>query len=201
MSQFLPEGFGQTSPSGVADITPPDPETTSADIALMQRVLSAASRNPNLIPADFMSYLLDWIQTQRLQIPIGQVFGFTQFVPSVATVTTFETTASTSYADLATVGPTLNGLSDGQYVVMVLAAANGSAAGVDAWMSYSANGDSAVDSRGSRAATASISGLAMLSKVSLKNGNANTLQAKYRCSSGTGGFTNRCLFALKFANL
>ena len=82
MSQFLPDGFGQTPPSGVADITPPDPETTSADIALMQRVLSAASRNPNLIPEDFMSYVLDWIQTQpdldasRVMVTGGSYGGF-----------------------------------------------------------------------------------------------------------------------------
>lgn len=82
---FLPEGPNQTAPpSGVADITPADPETTQADIALMQRVLSAASRNPNLIPADFMSYIVDFIQISRLQIPIGQVPGYSRQVASSA---------------------------------------------------------------------------------------------------------------------
>lgn len=90
MSMFLPDGpsQGQAQP-GVASITPASPETTSADIALMQRVLSAASRNPNLIPADFMAYVLDWIQTQRLQIPLGQVPGYSQFVNNAIANATF----------------------------------------------------------------------------------------------------------------
>lgn len=83
MSMFLPEGPYQTQPpSGVADITPAEPETTSGDIALMQRVLAAASRNVNLIPSDFMAYIVDFIQTSRLQIPIGQVPGYSQAIPS-----------------------------------------------------------------------------------------------------------------------
>lgn len=83
MSMFLPDGPYQTQPpSGVADITPANPETTTADIALMQRVLSAASRNVNLIPSDFMAYIVDFIQTSRLQIPIGQVPGYTTAIPS-----------------------------------------------------------------------------------------------------------------------
>jgi hypothetical protein len=77
---FMPDGANQSeAPSGVADITPAEPETTSADIALMQRVLAAASRNVNLIPSDFMAYIVDFIQTSRLQIPIGQVPGFKVF--------------------------------------------------------------------------------------------------------------------------
>lgn len=73
---FLPEGTQAQPADGVASITPANPETTSADIALMQRVLSAASRNPNLIPSDFMAYLIDFIQVSNLVIPIGQIFGF-----------------------------------------------------------------------------------------------------------------------------
>lgn len=93
---FLPDGPNQAQPpSGVADITPAEPETTSADIALMQRVLSAASRNPNLIPADFMSYVLDWIQTQRLQIPVGQVFGYPKATRTVAGTVAADGTIST----------------------------------------------------------------------------------------------------------
>jgi microcystin-dependent protein len=83
MSIFLPDGPNQSdAPSGVADITPAEPETTSADIALMQRVLAAASRNVNLIPSDFMAYIVDFIQTSRLQIPIGQVPGYSQSIPT-----------------------------------------------------------------------------------------------------------------------
>lgn len=77
MSMFLPEQAGPGQPQdGVSSFTPGSSETTAADIALMQRVLSAASRNPNLIPADFMAYLFDFMQTQRLQVPIGQISGY-----------------------------------------------------------------------------------------------------------------------------
>jgi len=83
MSQFMPEGNENAPQPGVSTITPSNPETTSEDIALMQRVLAAASRNPNLIPADFMAYVIDYVQTQNLMIPIGQVFGYQRIAPQV----------------------------------------------------------------------------------------------------------------------
>jgi hypothetical protein len=86
MGIFLPEGTGQGQvQSGVSEITPANPETTTEDIALMQRVLSAASRNPNLIPTDFMAYLIDYVQTSRLSIPIGQVFGWQRVSTQIIT--------------------------------------------------------------------------------------------------------------------
>lgn len=77
MSMFLPEQ-GQATPTGVTEFTPSSPQTTQEDVALMQRVLQAAAANPLMIPPDLMAYILDYIQTSRLIIPIGQVFGFTQ---------------------------------------------------------------------------------------------------------------------------
>lgn len=78
MSMFLPESSNLSGPAqpGATQITPTNPETTSEDVKLMQRVFTAAMQNPNLIPDQFMAYVLDWIQTQRLIIPIGQVFGY-----------------------------------------------------------------------------------------------------------------------------
>lgn len=77
MSQFLPE-----TPQSAVQQTDFKPivETPSldGDIALMQRIFSAAVTNPSQIPSDFMAYLVDFIQTQRLTIPIGQVVGFRQ---------------------------------------------------------------------------------------------------------------------------
>jgi hypothetical protein len=52
-------------------------DVTQEDIALMQRVLlRRRSQNPNLIPDQFMAYLLDYVQTSNLIDPIGQVFGY-----------------------------------------------------------------------------------------------------------------------------
>jgi hypothetical protein len=201
MSMFLPDESGQPQ-DGVSSITPPSAETTLEDIALMQRVLGAAAHTPNAIPDELMSYIVDYIQASNLNISIGRVFGFSGFTANVATVATLEGTPSTSYTDLATVGPTIDGLANGRYVVVVAAAAVASAAGVDCWMSYSANGDTATDARGSRSSTApSISGLVMFSTVVLNAGGGNSLQSKYKTSGGTSSFTNRCLFALKYGNL
>jgi hypothetical protein len=88
---FLPDGVAQAQSSFSASDAnaPSSPQASQADIALMQRVLAAASQNPNLIPADFMSYVLDWIQTQRLEIPIGQVPGYSQFVNNAIANATF----------------------------------------------------------------------------------------------------------------
>lgn len=73
---FLPEA--QQTPSGVTEFTPSSPATTQEDVALMQRVFQAAAANPLMVPPDLMAYILDYIQTSRIIIPIGQVFGFSQ---------------------------------------------------------------------------------------------------------------------------
>ena len=120
MSQFLPDGPYQTQPpSGVAEIAPPDPETTSTDIALMQRVFSAAVRNVNLIPSDFIAYIIDVIQTSRLQIPIGQVFGFEQFEVQTSSGTSSFSGVLAPGASASGSGPALTGLPPGKYMVAV----------------------------------------------------------------------------------
>lgn len=211
MSMFLPEGPNQTSPpSGVAAITPADPETTQADIALMQRVLSAASRNPNLIPADFMSYMLDWIQTQRLQIPIGQVFGFQQFTANFATISGYGTTTSVTYGDLdgsvggasPIPGPVLSGLADGKYVVLIGCAAYNSVNNGATLMSLQVNSTAALDTNSAECYANVPISIARAFTLSLSNGGSNTLTAKYKVSAGTTGTFSTCwMVALRYANL
>jgi PAB1-binding protein PBP1 len=74
-----------------------------------------------MIPADFLAYVVDYIQTQRLQIPIGQVVGFQNFVSTQASVYqnsgqslsgTFANGASASGA-----GPSVS-VPSGKYVVL-----------------------------------------------------------------------------------
>lgn len=133
---FMPEGGTQVEP-GVTAATPASPETTSEDIALMQRVFAAAIRNPNLIPSDFMSYLVDFIQTQRLDVPIGQVFGYQQqtdasitaavkniFTAHIAHAEAQVDITSNSYATFSG-APSISGLDNGSYVVWWGASANG----------------------------------------------------------------------------
>jgi hypothetical protein len=115
MSMFLPESTGQQPVQGVASITPANPETTQEDIALMQRVLAAASRNPNLIPTDFMAYVMDFIQTQRLSIPIGEVFGFKQFVSTQVSIFHDQGQSLSGTGNTTTPGPSV-ALPAGKYV-------------------------------------------------------------------------------------
>lgn len=207
MSMFLPEGFGQQAQpqDGVAAITPSSPETTSEDIALMQRVLSAAARNPNLIPSDFMSYIVDYIQTSRLSIPIGQVFGFTKFAPNLPIIATGDATGSTTYTDLADVGPELTTLGNGGYILLygcLIVAATGTPG--KAYMSPSINGVSPSDVD---AATLTNNGLtpgqtvfATIKTLNDPSG-LNSVVMKYKITGAASSstFSNRWLLAMKYA--
>lgn len=84
MSTFEPEGAPAAPSLGGSVQTQSSPE----DIALMQRVLTAASRNPNLIPTDFMAYVFDYIQTSPLEVPMTQIFGFQKYLDSQVSIQT-----------------------------------------------------------------------------------------------------------------
>jgi hypothetical protein len=103
----------------------------------MQRVFNAAAENPLMIPTDLMSYVVDYVQTSRLSIPIGQVFGFTPYKNQIAdniTTTASAASAAASAAALVVVslatsaglsgssasssGPSVTGLGAGSYVVL-----------------------------------------------------------------------------------
>ena len=117
MSQFLPEST-PTQPQSSATFSP-TPQVNPDDVALMQRVFNAAAQNPQMIPDALLSYVLDWLQVNNLQIPIGQVFGFQRFV----------STQVSAYADggqsvgmaantfASAAGPSLN-LPAGKYIVI-----------------------------------------------------------------------------------
>lgn len=117
MSMFLVEQKGQPQ-DGVSSITPSNPETTQEDVALMQRVLSAASRNPNLIPSDFMAYVADFMQTSRLEIPIGQVFGFQKFVSTQVSIFTDSGQSLSGTGTSTTPGPSVS-VPEGKYIVIM----------------------------------------------------------------------------------
>ena len=69
-------------------------EPTERDIEDMQRVLVAVAKRPTLVPEGFWAQLIDQIQVSNLQIPIGQVFGFTGFVNKLVDVDVLMTAAS-----------------------------------------------------------------------------------------------------------
>lgn len=167
----------------------------------MQRVFNAAAANPLMIPPDLMSYILDYIQTSRLQIPIGQVPGFVQFTAQVASpIATNESTASTSYTDLATVGPSLEGLPDGSYLVLFGAYGRVSAATGGTRMSIDVNGAGATDSDAVAWNITDAVSTSSFFTTRIMDG-SNSMIAKYRADSPlTGTFADRRLLALRFAN-
>jgi len=119
-------------------------------------------------------------------------------IPTAATVSTSQTTASTSYANLSTSGPTVTVTTGAQAIVMWSAFTQNSTSGASNAIAFEISGAtthsaSDVDATRFQAASNSdferSSGLAF---VSLTPG-SNTFQMKYRVSGGTGTFANRHL--------
>lgn len=199
---FLPEG-GSKQQSGVSQITPANPQVTDEDIALMERVFSAAAARPNAVPETFMAYVLDFIQTNNLILPIGQIFGFSQFTAQASTsITVSETSSATAYGNLSTDGPTLSSLPDGQYVVFVTAWAASSNATYAAYTSVSVNGAAPSDNDAAISDTQTFQSVQGVSLQTLSNLGDNSLKMQYKVANGaaTGSWSNRRILALKFSN-
>lgn len=171
--------------------------------------VKAAPANSTALPVinsifDFseeaLGQLKTWIEQAGLAIPITQIIGFSQFTANYASISTQDTTSSTSYTDLSsTTGPTLTGLSNGTYLVLVTAVAK-DATGSGAFMSVSPNGGTAQDIDGGETQTTVFTSIIGISKQTLSAGN-NTLTAKYKSNGGgVCTFLNRQLFALKISN-
>lgn len=132
-------------------------------------------------------------------------FGGVEITPADP-VATQESTTSTSYTDLTTVGPSLTNLADGQYIVAFGAAAGNDTAGSGARMSVSVNGAAASDTNSmivSGAASANIPGLYVF-KVTLSaaaGGGTNSLAVKYRAGANTAIFQQRWLIVFRIANV
>lgn len=205
MSEFLPDDGTPSQQTGVTEFSPSSPATTQEDVALMQRVFQAAAANPLMIPSDLMAYIFDYIQTGRLQVPIGQVFGFQKFLSTqVATYPSdflggSESTTSTAYTDLATVGPTLTGLPAGKYVVFIRGVGDVDAAGHAGYMSISVNGSSPSDDDAIWVQTANFVTGTSFSLQTLSQA-SNQIVAKYRAASGTVFFQDRFMVALRYDN-
>lgn len=202
MSMFLPESGAKTlEQPGVAQ--PTNPDVTDDDLKLMQRVLSAASRYPNMIPDQFMAYLMDYVQTSGLVIPIGQVFGFAGFTAQQANSSSVDAAVSaTVYANFTADGPELSGLSAGRYLIVVSCDIQ-AVAGAFPRMGYSVNG-AAPDDTASCACQVS-GGYISVSKPSLVTltADANTLtsQRKIDAAVGSANFGFRSITALRYDNL
>ena len=156
------------------------------------------------VSSDFLGELKTWLEQNPPAIPITSVLGFNQFLASGATrINTSQTRTSATYGDLATVGPTITGLSDGKYVVLYGAALSMNAGG-PAFMGLAVNGTNPSDDNEALQGAATNFGVSAMTAVlkTLNNGGNNTLKAVYRSDGvNTATFNRRWLIALRYSNI
>jgi hypothetical protein len=118
----------------------------------------------------------------------------------IASVATSETTTSTSYADLATVGPVITLPLAGDYKIVTTASAANSVATNNNAISFSVSGgaaNTAVDADSLRLPTVLAGVLQAGSVVVSKAGlTATAVTMRYRVNAGTGTIANRVLTAV-----
>lgn len=122
----------------------------------------------------------------------------TFFVPSNNTVATSETTTSTTFADLATVGPAVTVTTGTSAMVIVTCRASNSNANKLVVMGFAVSGATTVAASDTQSFTQSGGGAvpAQGSAVYVVTGltaGSNTFTAKYRVDANTGTFLNRSI--------
>ena len=126
------------------------------------------------------------------------VNSIVELLSASAAVLTSETTTSTTYDDLATVGPTVT-VETGPMALVIVHGSMENSGGGSARMAYETSGASslaAADNRGcgifgGAGINATHSGLALHSGGTALTPGTNTFTAKYRVSSGTGTFESK----------
>jgi hypothetical protein len=116
--------------------------------------------------------------------------------PLYSEIATSETTTSTTYANLSTIGPSITLPRAGDWIVELGLWMN-VGAGQTAWASYDIGGTGAVDADavifGPGGGSTTINGMRRRIKTGLAV--STTLQAKYRVDGGTGAFKHRWIGA------
>lgn len=119
--------------------------------------------------------------------------------PLYSSVLTRQTTSSTSYVDLATVGPSLTFPLRGDYDIIVGGYLFGSAVGNNIFMSASFAGAVALDANGINIYTSAVSSgfshaaHSMRTYIAANLAAGSSAVAKYRVTGGTGSFESRAL--------
>lgn len=126
--------------------------------------------------------------------------NLTALQPQAAAVTTLETTASTSYTNLATTGPAVTLTTGTSCLVEVNAGFFNSTAGDGCYMGYAVSGASTIaanDAAAVGATSATINALGQAGFPFLQTGltaGTNTFTAKYRAiTGGTAAWANRSI--------
>lgn len=159
--------------------------------------------DPMNLPPGFWAYATQsWLKDAPV-FPISQVFGFTQFTAkTTAAISTTESTTSATLADLATVGPTLVGLSPGSYLVLWGCDASVSAGTTLGGMAIT-TGPTFASTIAAGAVTQATAELSIMKFAFVRLTAPTTdLRAKYQSTDGvsSASFANRTLAALKYAN-
>lgn len=162
--------------------------------------MKEALGHPLLYPQEFKDYISDYVATHLNSLPLTQVYGFHIERYRQDVIATQQGTNSTSYTDLATVGPTLTEVPDGLYLIIVGCHMRPQTVYADIAMSFSVDGAAASDDN---AAWGNHPGSNVkVSLVDLRSAtpeHQHTIQAKYKNPSGVNNhlFSNRFLIAVK----
>ena len=152
-----------------------------------QRFLRKIFNDPTIFPDAMKQWVPNWAE-QNVQIPIDNIIGYKQFAATAATaIRPEESTGSTTYVDLSTVGPYVSGLTDGTYVVSWGAGTKTSNTAVRAKMSISVDGAQPDDNTWPHAYTLNSFAVGTVSSyVFVLSG----------LRAGAGGHTLKCQYAM-----
>lgn len=151
--------------------------------------------------AEALGQLRLWLEQNPPAIPITSILGFSQFAAQHDSVAAQESTTSTSYTNLTTVGPRLENLPDGKYVILFGCASGSTLDATEPRMSVKINSTEAVDADGGVTSLARWAGQSSAVIKTLSNGGNNTILCRYRTDTNTGQFRHRWLVAIRIGNL
>jgi hypothetical protein len=166
-----------------------------------------AVANTAFTAAQFNTYVRDnFLQTApALATTAGSLFvgvgsnSIAERIPKVADVTTGESTSSTSYTDLATVGPTVT-VSTGTSALVFWCATANNTTGFPL-VGYAVSGASTVSASDTQAANcvSASSATSTISKFNLQTGltaGTNVFTLQYKATSGTSTFQRRRIIVI-----
>lgn len=190
----------------MSSLIPPDPSSPDQFKQKVLTVLGEVLNNPlHPLLDQFRASIPGYLEINPPTLPITQITGFSKFTSTYAAISvSVQSTSSTVYADLATTGPLLSSLQDGNYVIFhgTQARIQGTA-GPAAFQSLSINSAAASDANAARTPIVDDLTSVMTAVVSQLKSGTNTVQAKYRTSDATkpAQFQYRWVLALKYSNL
>lgn len=175
-------------------------DLTQADLAEIEKMLGS----PMALPSDFTSWWVEWLAGE-LQPQVLALGGAALiFFRSATVIATPESTTSTTYTDLSTVGPQLTGLSNGRWLFFWGCNHEASGGATICYMAIDAGGGPS-DDYAARMRTVQDGDIApgmYAQLVTLTGNDNNTVTAKYRKLSGsTPIFRERWLVGVRLGNV